>query len=227
MSVRMCAAHALEIPTKVTNACIWFRCYSIANLATENLSIEPRADPELSQSTRCQRNSAIVTPEALDLISQDEGTCRPVPLDVDDQATYEEIIAGAQNDKRHCFGDQLSSSRVETLTGLNRSRDQTYVCGHGRQDIGAAAGNVRDIFAEYEKIFAASRKHGGTEREVQGRAKRQANDVIPGALSKSRSGTPSSESTCSNVSVVAEDDSGYKPGTLIPGYNDVCLANMW
>lgn len=199
-------------------------CHSIANSAAENLSIEPHADPELSRSTRCQRNSAIAAPKALDPISQDEGACRPTPLDVDDQATYEEIVTGAQNEKQYCFGDQRSLRRVETSTGLNRSRDRTYGRSHDRQDIGAAAGNVYDIFAEYEKIFATSRKHGGTEEEGQGRAKRQANDVIPGALSRSRSGTPSFRDTGSNVLTVVEDDSGDKSGTFIPGYNDVVEA---
>lgn len=193
----------------------------MADSTAENLSIEPHVDPELSQSTRCQHNLAISAPKALGLISQNEGACRPIPLEVvDDQATYEEIVTGAQKDKQHCFGDQRSFSRVETSTRLDRSRDRIHGRVHDGQDVGAAAGNIYDIFAEYEKIFATSRKHGGTESEGQRRVKRQANDVIPRALSRYRSGTPSG-STGSNVSAVAEDDSGYKSGTLIPGYNDV------
>ncbi|KAH7063259.1 hypothetical protein B0J12DRAFT_164249 [Macrophomina phaseolina] len=120
----------------------------------KNLSIEPHIDAKLSQSTRCQHNLAISAPKALDLISQNEGACRPVPLDVvDDQATYEEIVTGAQNDKQHCFGDQRSFGRVETSTRLDRSCDRIHGRVHDGQDVGAAAGNIYDIFAEYEKIF--------------------------------------------------------------------------
>ncbi|KAH7021684.1 hypothetical protein B0J12DRAFT_733310 [Macrophomina phaseolina] len=184
----------------------------MANLAAENHSIESHADLELSPSTGSQRDLAIAAPKALDSISQDEGACRSTPLDVvDKQATHEEIVTGAQNYKQHCFGDQHSFSRAETSTRLDRNRDRTNGGDHDGQDVGAAAGNIYAIFAE--KIFATSGKYGGTEREGQGRAKRQANDVILRALSRSRSGSPSSGSTGSNVSIVVDDDSGYNSAT--------------
>lgn len=226
----MCAAQALETTDKVTNACIWFFCFGMANLTAENHSIEPHADLEPSQSPGSQQNLAIAAPKALDSISQDEEARCSTSLDVvDDQATYKETVTGAQNDKQHRFGDQRSSSRAEMSIELDRNSDRNHGRDRDRQEGGAAAGNVYDIFAEYERIFGTTRKHCGVRKQGKDRG----NDVIGDVQSRnqdfypSRSHAASSSSPTAGAAVVAADESGCDTGMIyfINVWNAIQAAN--